>query len=376
MATAAALSALPSLADAEEVESPSEPRMREVSVTATRTERAVDDVPATVTTIDSAEMERELVRDIRDLIRYEPGISAPNDPDRFGATGFNIRGLTENRVVIQVDGVRLPDHYRFSIGPFNTVPRNFVDLDSLNRVEILRGPSSSLYGSDALGGVVTYLTKDPAVQGASEVATQGTNDSISPLRTVANPQSSTLKNGLFKLVANPSTDHLFRLTYEQFTNDVSTNVLSLNYATPRTTSISGDDSYRRQRAAFDYKYVDPLGGWLAAVKATFYWQSSNTNESSTETRSRTTTGCSGVTGGVNTCWIPRLLHLRPVDLRRHGDGRVPGHSGQQREPHPVRRRRQLDRHRGAARCEHRQHLARHDLQDTGRRNAARARFSA
>lgn len=159
---AAALGALSPAANAQEAEPASEPRMREVSVTATRTERAVDDVPATVTIIDSSQMERELVRDIRDLIRYEPGISAPNDPDRFGATGFNIRGLTENRVVLQVDNVRLPDFYRFSIGPFNTVPRNFVDLDSLKRVEILRGPSSSLYGSDALGGVVSYLTKDPS----------------------------------------------------------------------------------------------------------------------------------------------------------------------------------------------------------------------
>jgi outer membrane receptor protein involved in Fe transport len=54
------------------------------------------------------------------------------------------------------------DFYRFSIGPFNTVPRKFVDLDSLKRVEILRGPSSSVDGSDALGGVVTCITKDPA----------------------------------------------------------------------------------------------------------------------------------------------------------------------------------------------------------------------
>lgn len=349
---AAALGALSPAANAQESEPAPEPRMREVSVTATRTERAVDDVPATVTIIDSSQMERELVRDIRDLIRYEPGISAPNDPDRFGATGFNIRGLTENRVVLQVDNVRLPDFYRFSIGPFNTVPRNFVDLDSLKRVEILRGPSSSLYGSDALGGVVSYLTKDPSdylaggaepyyfsyrsafasvntswtntltatggsgpisglavlsLQGASEIETQGTNDSISPIRTVANPQSSTLKNGLFKLVANPTTDHLLRLTYEQFTNDVATDVLSLNYATPRTTSISGDDTYRRQRAALDYEYTNPLGGWLAAVKATIYWQSSNTNEASTETRSRTTAGCSGIASGVNTCWMPRLF---------------------------------------------------------------------
>ncbi len=64
------------------------PRLREVSVSATRTERDADDVPATVTTIKAEDIERGLVRDIRDLIRYEPGVSAPNDPDRCGATVF------------------------------------------------------------------------------------------------------------------------------------------------------------------------------------------------------------------------------------------------------------------------------------------------
>lgn len=352
VALAAALGALPAVADAEQDTAAETPRLREISVTATRTERAADDVPATVNTIDAQGMERGLVRDIRDLVRYEPGISAPNDPDRFGATGFNIRGLTENRVVLQVDGVRLPDFFRFSIGPFNTVPRNFVDLDSLKRVEILRGPSSSLYGSDALGGVVTYLTKDPAdylggrvapwyfsnrttfasvdtswtntvtatggtgpvaglavltVRGAGEVETQGTNDSVSPIRTVANPQDSTLENALLKLVATPSSDQLLRLTYEQFVNDVNTNVLSLNFATPRTTSIFGDDTFRRQRASFDYEYTNPAGGWLASAKATLYWQASDTNESSTETRNRTTTGCSGITAGQSACVVPRLF---------------------------------------------------------------------
>lgn len=327
-------------------------RLREISVSATRTERAADDVPATVDTISAEEMERGMVRDIRDLIRYEPGVSAPNDPDRFGATGFNIRGLEENRVVINVDGVRLPDFFRFSIGPFNTVPRNFVDMDSLKRVEILRGPASSLYGSDALGGVVTYLTKDPAdylagrdkpwyaswrtayasvdsswtntvtAAGTSgplsglailtyrdghEVENQGTNDVTGPNRTAPNPQDRTIKNGLFKVLVTPSADQLLRFTYENFDNETTTDVLSLNYATPRTTSLTGDDTFKRQRAAFDYEYANPAGGWLAGLKLTLYWQSSETNEASTETRGRTTAGCSGVTVGTSNCVISRLF---------------------------------------------------------------------
>ncbi|KAG0919509.1 hypothetical protein G6F32_016111 [Rhizopus arrhizus] len=50
----------------------------------------------------------------------------------------------------------------FNIGSFSNANRNFTDLDTLKRVEIVRGPASSLYGSDALGGVVAFVTKDPA----------------------------------------------------------------------------------------------------------------------------------------------------------------------------------------------------------------------
>src|SRR5690606_18816911 len=61
---------------------------------------------------------------------------------------------------ILTDGVPVPD--AFEIGSFSNANRNFVDLGTLKRVEVVRGPSSSLYGSDALGGVVSFVTRDPS----------------------------------------------------------------------------------------------------------------------------------------------------------------------------------------------------------------------
>ena len=61
---------------------------------------------------------------------------------------------------VQTDGIAMPTS--FAIGSFSNANRNFTDLDTLKRVEIVRGPASSLYGSDALGGVVAFVTKDPA----------------------------------------------------------------------------------------------------------------------------------------------------------------------------------------------------------------------
>lgn len=140
-----------------------------VTVTAMRIEQSVDDVPATVTVISDQEIEDELVTDIKDLMRFEPGVSVRNSPARFGAAlgatgrnrnaGFNIRGLEGNRVLIQTDGIRAPDSYAF--GPTVNGRGDYVDLDLLKSVEIIRGTASALYGSDGVAGAVSFITRDP-----------------------------------------------------------------------------------------------------------------------------------------------------------------------------------------------------------------------
>ena len=141
-----------------------------VTVTATRSEKPVSLAPATVSVISADEMEDGLVKDIKDLVRDEPGVSVRNAPARFtaagsstgrdGNAGFNIRGLEGNRVLIVVDGVRVPDGFAF--GAQSTGRGDYVDLDILKSVEIVRGPASALYGADGLAGSVSFITKDPS----------------------------------------------------------------------------------------------------------------------------------------------------------------------------------------------------------------------
>ena len=120
-------------------------------------------VPGTTTVIGRQQMDRHLVTNIRDLVQYEPGVSAIGTAGRFGLDSFNIRGLSGNRTRIEIDGVSLPDSFGADVagGSFRA-GRNFIDLDEIKQVEIVRGPSSALYPSDALGGVVSLTTKDPA----------------------------------------------------------------------------------------------------------------------------------------------------------------------------------------------------------------------
>ncbi|MBF2035337.1 MAG: TonB-dependent hemoglobin/transferrin/lactoferrin family receptor [Leptolyngbyaceae cyanobacterium T60_A2020_046] len=129
-----------------------------ITVTGTRTPIGVDQLPATVTVFDLEDLQFYQMQNLRDLLRYEPGVSA-RDNLRYGLQDVNIRGIEGNRVLFQVDNIRLPE--RFQFGPFNLGRGDFVDFATLQAIEILRGPASTLYGSDALGGVVSYRSLEP-----------------------------------------------------------------------------------------------------------------------------------------------------------------------------------------------------------------------
>jgi hemoglobin/transferrin/lactoferrin receptor protein len=130
-----------------------------VTVSATRRPQAVTRVPGSVSVIERQALDQGQVNDIQDLTRYEPGVSVGGTGQRAGITGYNIRGIDGARVLTQVDGVAVPDSYFF--GPYAQTQRNYVDPEIVKRVEILRGPNSSLYGSSAIGGAVSYYTLGP-----------------------------------------------------------------------------------------------------------------------------------------------------------------------------------------------------------------------
>ena len=80
-----------------------------ISVTATRAPRTLNDTAATVSVIDSEEIERRNVQNPREAVRYEPGVSVGSQPARAGATNYVIRGIGDNRVRVQIDNIRVPD---------------------------------------------------------------------------------------------------------------------------------------------------------------------------------------------------------------------------------------------------------------------------
>lgn len=136
--------------------------LERVQVTA-QSPAILPNVPGTTSVITRQQMDRHLVTTIRDLVKYEPGVSVIGTAGRFGLDSFNIRGLSGNRTRIEVDGVSMPASFGADVagGSFRA-GRNFIDLDDIKQVMIVRGPASALYPSDALGGVVSLQTKDPS----------------------------------------------------------------------------------------------------------------------------------------------------------------------------------------------------------------------
>ena len=122
----------------------------------------IDEVVGSVALISQDEIEARLVSDVSQLLENAIGITVPKDisSGRSRNSDVVIRGVGNNRVNIFIDGFRTGDAYQS--GGYG---KDLVDTELLKRVEILKGPSSSLYGSDGLAGTIAYTTKD-----ASDIA--------------------------------------------------------------------------------------------------------------------------------------------------------------------------------------------------------------
>ncbi|MGZ7458460.1 TonB-dependent receptor [Pseudomonas sp. Ma2-10] len=302
----------------------------QVTISATRQEQSIDSVPNTVTVHTREELDRNNVNTIKDLVRYEPGVSVGGAGQRAGLTGYNIRGIDGDRVLTQVDGVQVPDS--FFNGPYAQTNRNYVDPEIIKRVEILRGPASVLYGSNAIGGAVSYYTLDPddIIKPGKDVGTRlktgyssaddswltsgtvagrtGDFDGLLHLsqrnghetesygetggnglnRTEANPENVRTTNVLAKLGWDYADDARFGLTYEHYKDDRDTHQLSAvggpfnaGHGFGFYKSRNGNDTVTRERFGLEHSFG--LDSVLADhIKWTLNYQIAKTDQSTEE----------------------------------------------------------------------------------------------
>lgn len=113
------------------------------------------DAPASISVITQEDLQRKPVQNLKDVLKEVPGVQLTNEGDN--RKGVSIRGLDSSYTLILVDGKRV--NSRNAVFRHNDFDLNWIPVDSIERIEVVRGPMSSLYGSDALGGVVNIITK-------------------------------------------------------------------------------------------------------------------------------------------------------------------------------------------------------------------------
>lgn len=294
-----------------------------IVVVGSRAAEPLQQVVGSVSVLERDRLERNGVLDIADLAALVPGVSVPADAVRFGRQGFNIRGLEGNRVSIEIDGVPLPDG--FGVGQFALAGRDLVALDAVQRVEVLRGPASTLYGSKALAGVVAMTTRNPedflwrgnplatggslgvssrddSLFGAANLAAangrwsgmillsrlQGheTENNPSDGGMSANPADVERDAALVKLVYEGEQAGRWTLTLDHGAGRQETDVQSLVFGPGRystTNALDADDRWKRDRVSLATSWTQPWSV-IDALDLLVYQQDSNTRQATDQYR--------------------------------------------------------------------------------------------
>lgn len=132
-----------------------QPLQETLVVTATRSDRSEESVPLSVTVLRAETVRETPARTLDDLLRNVPGVNLPfgNSAVQFPDTNkVSMRGLGGHRALVLVDGIPLNDAY------YSYVQWNKVPLSTIDRIEVVRGASASLFGNHALGGTINVLT--------------------------------------------------------------------------------------------------------------------------------------------------------------------------------------------------------------------------
>lgn len=148
--------------------------VEDVVVTATRAPGGLDEdqIAGSLTVITAQQMEERQTRLVSDVLRDVPGVAVNRTGAIGGQTQVRIRGTEGNHVLTLIDGIKASDPF---LGEFDYAT---LLADDVSRIEVLRGQQSALYGSDAIGGVINYITptgaEDPGIRVRAEAGSMNT----------------------------------------------------------------------------------------------------------------------------------------------------------------------------------------------------------
>lgn len=170
LAAVAVLAAFSGLA--QQVQAQETVELDEVKVTAGRVEQELMDVNMSVSVITQEEIRRSSARNVGELLEDIPGVRINNDGGQ-GMKRIKIRGEDAFRTLVMIDGQKVSEHKSMSGSPM------LIDPSMIERIEVIKGPASVLYGSDAIGGAINIITKKGGTKPIEGEVSAGMNTSAS-----------------------------------------------------------------------------------------------------------------------------------------------------------------------------------------------------
>jgi vitamin B12 transporter len=143
-----------------------ETNIAEVVVTATRTPQSISQSLSSTTVVSAADIERYQPVDLLDLFKHVPGVDIARNGGEGSIPSLFIRGANTGHTLFLVDGQRI------SSASLGSTAYQFIDPSQIERIEIVRGAKSSIYGSDAIGGVIQIFTKKGDFKPSTTVSTE------------------------------------------------------------------------------------------------------------------------------------------------------------------------------------------------------------
>ena len=157
-----------------------------ITIIATRSEKTTSSTAGMDSVITDEDLMRSGAVSLEEAFKYEPGVSIPFDftgADPLvpylgsGEKGINIRGMEGNRILLNIDGIRQPPEF-FTAGGMAGAGRVYFDPATLSQIELFKSSSSSLYGSDAIGGSINVRTVGPESLLGSSLLGKSFEDSL------------------------------------------------------------------------------------------------------------------------------------------------------------------------------------------------------
>lgn len=243
-----------------------------IIVTATRTAQTVDDSLASVTVITEEQIAQKQVNDLRELLTSISGIDMTNNGGMGKATSMFMRGTSSSHVLVMIDGIKIGSATNGNIA-FQHIP-----VSQIERIEIVRGPRSSLYGSEAIGGVIQIFTKKGTAQeqanleiGYGSFATNKIAAGVSGKygKTTYSINANHIKTNGFNAKDDTETDNdgynnnsvTFNISHEiNKTSSLQLNTMRASGNTAFDGSSQNNTDFAQQTTGLQYTLL-PLSNW-------------------------------------------------------------------------------------------------------------------